>query len=148
MKERWKKNLGHLFKIVICIFLAYLFLPMVMHGMHTYFECGISACSALRIVSVPWLYHGRKITVIGFLRIQFEGNVLYPSQEAAKYPLTEDIWVDVTDEMKQRRDELNLNYVRITGTFNAMSYADTGLHAGTLEKIEKISIVLPRREYP
>ena len=141
-----KKHLKLLRDIVIYAILAYLFLPVSVHSIRAYFECR-SQCSALRVVSSPWLYHGRKVTVVGFLRIQFEGDALYPFEESAKYPLTESIWVDITDDIKLRRDELNLRYVQITGTFNAINHGHGGLFMGTIENIEEISLVYPRREY-
>lgn len=143
--KKWFKFLRD---IVIYALLAYVFLPVSVHSFRAYFQCRVQ-CSALRIVNSPWLYHGRKVTVVGFLKIQFEENTLYPFAESAKYhPLAESIWVDVTDDIRLRRNELNLSYVKITGTFNAMRHGHGNLFIGTIENIEKVSLVYARPVYP
>lgn len=147
MNKNERKKPKFLLTIVLCIVISYLSLPILNHGFRAFFQCR-TKCSASKIINTPWLFHGRKVTIIGFLRIQFEANALYPSEESAKYyPLGEGIWVNIINEMKQNHNELNRNYVEITGTFNAMSHGHMGLFIGTLENIEKVSLVSPRHDY-
>ncbi|MBP0011470.1 MULTISPECIES: hypothetical protein [unclassified Roseofilum] len=141
-KKNKKHLLRHLLEILVCMFLLYLSFPILDHSWRAYFQCQFQ-CSALRIVSTPWLYHNRKVTVVGFLTIQFENNALYTSEESAKYPLTEAIWVNITDEMKLKRDELNSSYVEITGTFNAIDHPFRS-YVGVIENIEEIWQLPPR----
>ena len=61
-------------------------------------------------------------------------------QEAEQYPLTEDIWVDVTDEIKQQQEQFNLKPCENHGHFNTMSHAESSL-LGTLENLEKREFV-------
>jgi len=123
---------------LLAVFLAFLCLPILNHAFRAFFQCS-AGCSALRLVSSPWLYHSRQVTVTGFLVLEFEGNALYPLEDFAKYNMMNGIRIKMNEEIKEKRNELHLCYVKITGKFDALDRG-RGTFVGTIKKIDKISL--------
>ena len=120
--------------------IAYLFMPLAIYSLRSYFMC-YGSCSAARIVSAPWLYHNRTVTVDGFLRLKFEGNALYPLEEYYRYGLfKEGIWVNASKEIMAKKDAFDSKYVTITATFNALEHGHGDLFVGSLKEIKRIQI--------
>ena len=80
----------------------------------------------VRLIANPEKFDGKLIRVIGFLRLEFEGNVLYLHREDYDHAiLGNGIWVDVTPEMMKQNESLNLSYVLLEGIFSS---SDKGHH--------------------
>src|SRR5438105_15964932 len=74
----------------------------------------------VRLIANPEKFDGKLIRVIGFLRLEFEGNVLYLHREDYENAILGDgIWVDVTPVVTKQSATLNMNYVLLKGTFSA-----------------------------
>ena len=87
------------------------------------------------VIANPAKYEGKKIAVIGFMHLEFEGNVLYTHREDYVHALLGNgIWVDV-DQDKQ---SLSDSYVMAVGTFTANDKGHMGLWSGRLSKITTI----------
>ena len=69
----------------------------------------------LRLLANPEQYDGKDIQLIGFLHLEFEGNALYLHKEDFDHGLGNDIWIDVTQEMRASVKEINDKYVIIRG---------------------------------
>jgi hypothetical protein len=92
--------------------------------------------SILQLISEPERFAGTTVTLIGFLRIENEGNLLYINKaDYENVVLANTIWVDVTREMAEKRESINLKYVRITGTFNVGHKLKGGFSVGGLSDI-------------
>ena len=89
----------------------------------------------MAVIANPAKYEGKKIAVIGFMHLEFEGNVLYTHREDYVHALLGNgIWVDV-DQDKQ---SLSDSYVMAVGTFTANDKGHMGLWSGRLSKITTI----------
>lgn len=78
------------------------------------------AVSLVQLLASPEKYDGKRVTVIAFLRLTLEGNVLFAHKDDYDNFISSDaIWVDPSPEMITDKDELNLKYVRIEGTFRS-----------------------------
>ncbi|SRR5713101_1282071 len=75
--------------------------------------------SMVRVIANPKEFDGKKITVVGFLDLTYEGDALYLHKEDADNLLDNALWLDTTEELGRRKDALDLKYVRMTGTFRA-----------------------------
>jgi hypothetical protein len=95
----------------------------------------------VQLIADPERFDGRLIHVIGFLRLEFEGNVLYLHREDYEQGILGDgIWVDVTPEIKQQSKTLNMNYVLMEGVFSSGDRGHMGLWSGTIEKIRRAEV--------
>jgi hypothetical protein len=71
------------------------------------------------------------IRLIGFLRLEFEGDVLYLHREDYEHAILGNvIWVNVTPEMTKQKNTLNMHYVLLEGMFSSN---DRG-HMGHVER--------------
>ena len=76
--------------------------------------------SVIQLIATPEKYDGKLVSVIGFLRLEHEGYLLYLSkQDYDNVVLADALWVDATEDMGRRRGQLELRYVKIVGTFRA-----------------------------
>ena len=60
----------------------------------------------VQLIANPEKFDGKQIRVIGFLRLEFEGNVLYLHREDYENSLFDGIWVDVTPEITKEKKML------------------------------------------
>ena len=91
----------------------------------------------IQLIANPEKFDGKLIRVIGFLKLEFEGNVLYLHREDYEYALSDGIWVDVTLEIKKHSNELNMHYVLLEGVFNSRDRGHMDMWSGTITKIQR-----------
>jgi hypothetical protein len=97
-----------------------------------------TAVSLIQLVASPEKYHGKKIQVTAFLRVEFEGNALYLHREDYEKGLTKNgIWLEFPLESPGNVDLMKLNngYVIATGTFDAKNNGHFGLWSGALTRV-------------
>lgn len=76
--------------------------------------------SIVQLIATPEKFDGKLVSVIGFLRLEHEGYLLYLGKEDYdNVVLANALWVDATEEMGKNREKLELKYVKIVGTFRA-----------------------------
>ena len=76
--------------------------------------------SIVQLIATPDKFDGKLISVIGFLRLEHEGYLLYLGKEYYdNVVLANALWVDATEDMGKNREKLELKYVKIVGTFRA-----------------------------
>jgi hypothetical protein len=94
-------------------------------------------------------FDGKLIRVIGFLRLEFEGNVLYLHREDYENALLGNgIWVDVTPTMEKQRTALNMNYVLLEGVFGSHDRGHMGMWSGAIRQIRRAEVWRPARRSP
>jgi hypothetical protein len=98
--------------------------------------CSVSLVS---LVANPAQYAGKKVQVIGFATLEFEGNAVYLSKEAAEIGDTESaVWLDVDGLSVPNPEKLNRSYVVLAGTFDAENRGHIGMFAGTIKSIFRL----------
>jgi hypothetical protein len=94
--------------------------------------------SLIQLISNPEKYDGKPVRLIGFLRLEFEGNALYLHREDYEQSLPNGIWVDVPKDLSKDENRLlNNQYVICEGIFHA---ADLAQFRGELKAINRIEI--------
>jgi hypothetical protein len=98
---------------ITCIFLASLFAVPITN------EEPINV-SIVQLIANGQKYDGKLVRVIGFLRLEFEGNALYLHREDYETSIMKNgIWVDVYSETTKQSKTLNMHYVLLEGIFRA-----------------------------
>jgi hypothetical protein len=99
--------------------------------------------SLLQLIATPKRFDKKPIRVVGFLRLEFEGNALYLHREDYENAISGNgIWVEVSAEMAKQEDSLNMHYVLLQGIFNANDRGHMSLWSGSIKKIRR-AIVWP-----
>jgi hypothetical protein len=95
----------------------------------------------VRLIANPETFDGKLIRVIGFLRLEFEGNVLYLHREDYENAILGDgIWVDVTPVVAKQSATLNMNYVLLEGIFSAGERGHMGMWSGTVRQVRRAQL--------
>jgi hypothetical protein len=95
----------------------------------------------VQLIANPAQFDGKTIRVIGFLRLEFEGNVLYLHREDYENALLGDgIWVDVTSQMTKNSKMLNMHYVLLEGLFSSKGHGHMGMWSGTIKNIHRADV--------
>jgi hypothetical protein len=116
---------------VTCIFLASLFAVPVA-------DQEPIDVSMVQLIANAQKYDGKLIRVIGFLRLEFEGNELYLHHEDYENVIfINGIWVDVYSETMKQSKDLNMHYVLLEGIFSSNGL---GEFSGKIGKIRRAEI--------
>lgn len=97
--------------------------------------------SIINLISTPEKYHNKRIQVIGYLNLEFEGNAIYLHKEDYKKSIASNgFWVDFTEESWTNINNFKINkcYVLIEGTFDMDSFGHMGLWSGTIKDITRV----------
>jgi hypothetical protein len=79
--------------------------------------------------------------VIGFLRLEFEGDVLYLHREDYENAILGDgVWVDTTPAIMKQKTTLNMNYVLLEGVFSSGDREHMGMWSGTIKQIRRVQL--------
>jgi hypothetical protein len=109
--------------------------------------------SFVQLLANPDRFHGRKVTILGYLHWRFEDASLYLSKLDADYMNSANaVWVRLADSVRWRTSRptrrLDLRhslayfdgkYVSLTGVFNHDERGHLGGFAGTLDSVYVIS---------
>jgi len=97
--------------------------------------------SLISIIANPEKYNNKRVQVIGYLNLDFEGNAIYLHKEDyLKHISQNGLWVEFSKNLvkKVNLKLLNNNYVILLGTFRAEKFGHLGLFGGTIEDIVRI----------
>src|SRR5947209_18694060 len=72
--------------------------------------------SLIQLIANPQAYDGKTVRIIGFLHLEFEGNVIYLHNEDFRYGIEKNgLWIDVPKGMSQEQMKaVNDHYVICT----------------------------------
>jgi hypothetical protein len=106
--------------------------------------------SMIQLIADPQRFDGQTIRVIGFMRLEFEGNAVYLHREDYERSVLQNgVWIELTDSQLKTSAKLNNGYVIIEGTFSAKERGQLGIWSGSIQKISRLgSWSVDRRRRP
>jgi hypothetical protein len=103
--------------------------------------------SIVQLIANPSKYHGKLVRVIGFCRLEFEGNALFLHREDFEQGLTKNgVWLDIGWPVPENYRSLSDGYVLVEAVFDAEEHGHMGLFSGELKKVTRMNRWSPRRE--
>lgn len=99
--------------------------------------------SLVKLIANPEKYDGKRIQVIGYLHLEFEGNAVYLHEEDFKHSMSENsFWVNFSSKLTKKQDPKKFSdkYVIIIGTFKANEKGHMGMFGGTLDNIVRLDL--------
>ncbi len=100
--------------------------------------------SIFELITTPYKFHGRDIIVTGVYQFDLDLATIYPSKEY----LSEDIFqssisvempANLTTEKLEWLMELDGEFIRVNGTFDAKNRGFSGFNKGTVTNIKEIA---------
>lgn len=93
----------------------------------------------VQLIADPAKFDGHIVRVIGYLHLEFEGNVLYLHKEDYERAiLGNGIWVSLTDSQRKTSSKIGGSYAIAEGRFNAKDKGHMGMWSGSLENITRL----------
>jgi len=95
----------------------------------------------IRLIVVPEKYHGVLVRTIGFVRLEFEGDVMYPHKEDCTHALLGNgIWIDIGEKHLRQASTLGMKYCLIEATFDANERGHFGMWSGSFKNIRRFEV--------
>ena len=95
-----------------------------------------NSVSIVQLIAAPEKYDGKVVMVMGFLRLEFEGDAIYLHEDDYRHAIHKNGLMVVTNpKIDMEADKLNLHYVVLEGTFDANNHGNMGLNSGTIRNI-------------
>ena len=96
--------------------------------------------SIVQLIARPEKYDRKVVRVMGFLRLEFEGDAIYLHEDDYRHAILKNGLTIVRNaKMEELADRLDLHYVILEGTFDVRS-GNMGLNSGTITNITFIGI--------
>ena len=94
--------------------------------------------SLVQLIATPERFHGKRVRVIGFVRLEFEGDAIYLHGDDYKHRLSRNgLWIDVPEKMEARRAEFDRRYVLIEGVFDAQNRGHLDSFSGSIRNLNR-----------
>jgi hypothetical protein len=98
--------------------------------------CRLHGASVIALLSNPGQFHGKRVSIAGFISIEFESNGLCLHREDALHALLKNgLWLDTPPQWLSATRCKNQSYVLLQGTFNARRGGHMDLWSGAIESI-------------
>jgi hypothetical protein len=96
--------------------------------------------SLIQLIANPQAYDGKKVRLIGFLRLEFEGNAIYLHKEDYEHGISENgLWIDVPHDMtKDQRELVNTQYAICEAVFRASGHGHMDMFSGELTNVTRL----------
>jgi hypothetical protein len=95
----------------------------------------------IRLIAAPEKFQGILVRTLGFVRLEFEGNVIYPYKEDYKNGLVGNgIWLDINNKDIEQNYKHGMKYFLIVATFDANRRGHFGMWSGSLTNIKRFEI--------
>jgi len=102
----------------------------------------VSSFIVRKVVSSP---SGRRYTIEGWCRIEFEGTALYPTRDARATGFPRGLWLKLGWPVAERLRQLDGKRVLVEARFDPTENGHLGGYAGTLTDITVLELAPPLR---
>jgi len=98
--------------------------------------------SLINLIATPERFDGKRVRLVGFLRIEFEGNALYLHEEDLRQGITDNaVWIDLPKGTDRKHyAPLSDHYVLVEGRFEANLRGHLNLFSGTITDVTRLEI--------
>ncbi len=120
---------------------ALLFLSLLCRFAHQLIAAEPLDVSLIQLIANPNTYDQKIVRVIGFVRLEFEGNAIYLHQDDYKHGISKNgLWLNATDDMRKKTADFDQKYLLLEGTFNAKKMGHMGLFSGSIQQITRCQV--------
>jgi len=101
----------------------------------------VGLISMVQLLAKPQEFNGKRLQVIGFIHLEFEGNAVYLSQEDFQHGIDKNgLWLSISETELNDLEKINNSYAVVEGTFNAKNKGHVGMWSGSIENITKFKL--------
>jgi len=110
---------------------------------------GVEDVSLIQLIANPQTYDQKRVRVIGYIRLEFEGNAIYFHREDFEIGMANNaIWIDLPKDMTPKQIKIvNNQYVICTARFIAGRHGHMGLFSGEFDEVTRLEVwPIPRSD--
>jgi hypothetical protein len=97
--------------------------------------------SMLQLIVNPEQFEGKEISVIGFLSMGREGDLLYFHEQDEKHAILQNaIQVQESAQMHRDAEKLDLKYVKLSGIFHVNDRSKLPFYSGTIADVRSCEL--------
>jgi len=97
--------------------------------------------SLIKLIATPERYDGKRVRVIGYCWLEFEGDAIYLHEDDYLHGISENaVWLALSDEQRASRTTWRGRYVLASGVFRAQDRGHFGMFAGSLTKLTRLEL--------
>lgn len=103
--------------------------------------CSLYSVSIVELIANPTKFNGKRVRIIGYLNLEFEGNAIYLHHDDFIHSIYENgLWVDVAKGLRQTEPKCeSKSYALIEGRFVAANRGHGGGWHGAIEDVTRCS---------
>ena len=102
--------------------------------------------SLIQLIAHPKEFDGKRVQIIGFVRLEFEGNAIYLHRDDELHGILKNgLWLDAEKLSKADRLQFDGRYAFVEGRFSMEDQGHFGLWSGAIRDITRIA---PARNSP
>ncbi|MFY7867182.1 hypothetical protein, partial [Roseateles sp.] len=95
--------------------------------------------SLISLIATPKEFDGKRVRVMGFARLEFEGNAIYLHRDDYLQGITKNgLWLDVVPVSKKSALSTNNQYVIVEGVFSTKDGGHLGLWSGSIQRVTRM----------
>jgi hypothetical protein len=96
--------------------------------------------SMVQLIATPDKYQGKRVQLVAFLHLEFEGNAIYLHKEDYDKSIHKNgLWIRLPDQ-KPSLSALSDNYVLVEGVFDANDTGHLGMWSGTISNVSRLEL--------
>jgi hypothetical protein len=100
--------------------------------------------SIINLIATPEKYDGKKVRIVGYITLYFEGTALFLHKEDLDNVITKNaVWVDISRLAIDSLKKYNNHYVIIDGIFNSHMNGHMGVYSGSVKNITWLELWPP-----
>jgi hypothetical protein len=97
--------------------------------------------SMVQLIVNPEQFDGKEISIIGFLSMGREGDLLYFHEEDGTHAILQNaIRVQGSKQMHRDAEKLNLKYVKLSGIFHVNDRSKVPFYSGTINDVRSCEL--------
>lgn len=94
--------------------------------------------SIIQLIATPEKYQGKRVRILAFLRVEFEGSAVYLHKEDYEQAIHRNgLWIDLPRGISSGKGLTN-QYVLVEGVFDGKQNGHMGLWSGTITDVTRL----------
>ena len=101
-------------------------------------SCSLYGPSLIELIANPLPYEGKRVRVVGYLHLEFEGNAIYVHREDLEHAINANgLWVDFAPGTLKSSAPCVDSYALVEGTFTLKHQGHFGMWSGAITDITR-----------
>ncbi len=99
----------------------------------------IAFISLIALIQHPEKYHGKKVRVVAYCSMEFEGKALWVAKDDLEKAITKNaVWLDV--KLDEKTKKLDKKVVIVEGVYDSKRNGHLGMYSGMIGNVTRVEL--------